>query len=229
MAELKGILGRKAGMTTVFEEGGVATPVTVIEAGPCYVVRVRTRDRDGYEAVQLGFDACRQPRRRTDQGGAPLKRGRSHRRGRGEASRPHAGQFAEAGIEPTRKLAEFRVDESSGFEPGAEIKASVFEPGDTVKVQGVSRGRGFAGAMRRWGFRGQRASHGSKIHRTPASAGATDPARVPKGKRGPGQMGNSTVTTVGLRVVGVDPERNVLLVKGSVPGAAGGYVRVEAQ
>ena len=229
MAELKGILGRKVGMTTVLEEGSVATPVTVIEAGPCYVVRCRTAERDGYEAVQLGFDPFRTPKRRPDHGGSPIKRGRSHHRGRAEASRPVAGQFKAAGVEPMRKLAEFRVTDLESLAPGTEITCEVFSPGDVVKVQGVSKGRGFAGGMRRHHFRGHGASHGAKIHRTPASAGATDAARVPKGKRSPGQMGNKTVTTLGLRVVAVDAERNLLLVKGSVPGPAGGTVRIEAQ
>jgi len=225
MAELKGILGRKIGMTTVLEESGVATPVTVIEAGPCYVVRCRTAARDGYEAVQLGFDPYRQPKRT----GTAVKRGRAHHRGRGEASKPIAGQFKTADIEPLRRLAEFRVADPESLAPGTEITVSVFSPGEVVKVQGVSKGRGFAGGMRRHHFRGQGASHGAKIHRTPASAGATDAARVFKGKRSPGQMGNRKVTTRGLRVVAVDAERNLLLVKGSVPGPAGGYVRIEAQ
>lgn len=230
IAGLKGILGRKLGMTTVLEEGGRATPVTVIEAGPCYVVCSRTQERDGYEAVQLGFAPYRTPKRRTDQGGAALKRGRSHHRGRGEASKPQAGQFKGLEkVQPLRRLAEFRFAGAAELAPGLEVKASVFAPGDVVKVQGVSRGRGFAGAMRRWGFKGQGASHGSKIHRTPASAGATDAARVFKGKRGPGQMGNATVTVRGLRVVGVDAEKNLVLVRGGVPGARGGYVRIEAQ
>lgn len=225
MAELKGILGRKIGMTTVLEEGGVATPVTVIEAGPCYVVRCRTIDRDGYEAVQLGFAPYRQPKRT----GAAVKRGRSHHRGRGEASKPVTGQVKAAGIEPLRRLSEFRVADPQSLAPGTEITVSVFSPGEIVKVQGVSKGRGFAGGVRRHHFRGHGASHGAKIHRTPASAGATDAARVFKGKRSPGQMGNRKVTTRGLRVVAVDTDRNLLLVKGSIPGPAGGYVRVEAQ
>jgi len=229
MGELKGILGRKVGMTTVLEEGGRATPVTVIKAGPCYVVQRRTRDRDGYEAVQLGFDPYRPAKRRTEQSGTPIKRGRAHHRGHAEASRPEAGQFKAIGVAPLRRLAEFPVHEGEQLLPGAEVKASIFTAGDVVKVQGVSKGRGFAGAMKRHGFKGQGASHGSKIHRKPASAGATDAARVPKGKRSPGQMGNRTVTVRGLRVVGVDANRNILLVQGAIPGAPGGYVRVEVQ
>jgi len=225
---LKGILGKKLGMTSLFDESGVRIPVTVVEAGPCVVVQRKTADENGYDAVQLGYGDVKPPKTRTDQGGTPIKRGRSHNRGRNVISQPMAGHFAKYGATPKRYLQEFRISPDEDLSPGSEVTVEVFEPGDRIKVTGTSKGRGFAGAMRRHGFAGHGASHGQKIHRTPASAGATDAARVIKGKRGPGHMGNRRVTVTGLQVVRVDKERNLLLVKGAVPGAVGSLLRIEA-
>lgn len=225
MPSVNGLLGRKVGMTSIFTEEGNAIPVTVIECGPCAVVQRKTTEKDGYEAVQLGYLEKKTPRK-----DAKVLRGDSGHRGRGEASKPVRGHFEKnGGANPTRVLAEFRL-EAEGEEPAAGSTLTVdglFAAGDKVKVRGVSKGRGFAGVMKRHGFAGQSASHGSKIHRKAASNGATDPARVFPGVRRPGRMGAVNVTQPGLQIVEVDTARNLLLVKGAVPGAPGGVLRIE--
>jgi large subunit ribosomal protein L3 len=204
MAEVKGILGRKIGMTQVFDEEGHAVPVTVLEAGPCRVAQTKTPEKDGYTAAQLAFGEAKRP------------------------NKPTAGHYAKAGITPARHLAELRLDTLEDYALGSEIKADVFEAGDMVDVIGVTKGKGFAGAMKRHGFKGLSASHGTqKKHRSPGSIGAcATPARVFKGVRMAGQMGNVRVTTLNLKVIKVDPERNLMLVRGAVPGPRGGLVMV---
>jgi large subunit ribosomal protein L3 len=204
MAEVKGILGRKIGMTQVFDEDGHAVPVTVLEAGPCRVAQTKTPEKDGYTAAQLAFGEAKRP------------------------NKPLAGHYAKAGITPARHLAELRLDTLEDYALGSEIKADVFEAGDMVDVVGVTKGKGFAGAMKRHGFKGLSASHGTqKKHRSPGSIGAcATPARVFKGVRMAGQMGNVRVTTLNLKVIKVDPERNLMLVRGAVPGPRGGLVMV---
>lgn len=201
---IRSILGRKVGMTQVFTEEGMAVPVTVVQAGPVVVTQVRSADKEGYTAVQVGFAE------------ASAKRVR----------KPLAGHFAKAGVTPKRYLREFRVDEIGDLQVGQEIKVDIFQPGDKVSVTGVSKGKGFAGAVKRYHFRGGPASHGSMVHRKPQSGGATDAARTFKGSRRPGRMGGETVTVQGLRIVKVDPEKNLLLVRGAVPGANGSLVTV---
>jgi large subunit ribosomal protein L3 len=204
MAEVKGILGRKIGMTQVFDEDGHAVPVTVLEAGPCRVAQTKTPEKDGYTAAQLAFGEAKRP------------------------NKPIAGHYAKAGITPARHLVELRLDTLEDYALGSEIKADVFEAGDVVDVIGVTKGKGFAGAMKRHGFKGLSASHGTqKKHRSPGSIGAcATPARVFKGVRMAGQMGNVRVTTLNLKVIKVDPERNLMLVRGAVPGPRGGLVMV---
>lgn len=203
---LTGILGTKVGMTQVFTEDGRMVPVTVIAAGPVYVTQIKTEETDGYKAVQVGF---------------------------GDVSDKHLtfpkhGHLKKAGLTKNlRHLREFRVDDPGQFELGQEIKADVFGEGDKVDVVGVSKGRGFAGGVKRYGFKGQHMTHGFMTHRRPLSNGATGPQRVFKGKRGPGHMGTDTVTQVGLKVVSVDTERNLILVSGSVPGPNGALVTVK--
>ncbi len=203
---VKGILGRKIGMTQVFDEAGRAIPVTVVEAGPCRVAQVKTPETDGYTAVQLAFGEARR------------------------ATKPVVGHFAKANIDPARYLVELRLDDLGEYTPGAEIKADVFESGETVDVIGVTKGKGFAGAMKRHNFRGQGASHGNQAkHRAPGSIGAcATPARVFKGTRMAGHMGHRRVTTLNLRVITADPERNLLLIRGAVPGPKGGLVMVRS-
>ncbi len=202
-----GLLGKKVGMTRIYDESGKAIPVTVVEAGPCVVVLRRTAETDGYEAVQLGFDQVKPNR----------------------LNGPMLGHFLSRKIEPHRHLREFGVGADEELEPGSTVTVEIFREGETVDVTGTSKGRGFAGGMKRYGFRGGPASHGSKVHRTPQSAGATDAQRVFPGKRSPGHMGAERCTTRGLQVVAVDAERNVLLLKGSVPGPRGGLLEIRAQ
>jgi len=202
----KGIIGTKLGMTQLFDaESGQVTPVTVIEAGPCPVVAVRTPETDGYTAVQLAF--------------GPVKEKK--------LSRPRAGHLKAAGVAPHRTLIEFR--DAEGWNPGDTVTVEAFEQGDQVKVSGVSRGKGFAGTIKRHRFSRGPMSHGSHNVRAPGSIGASaTPSHVYKGTRMAGQMGSQRVTQRGLRVVEVDAEKNLLLVRGAVPGAVGGVVEVRS-
>ncbi len=205
-----GILGKKIGMTRVFDADGTAIPVTVVHAGPCVVVQRKTTETDGYEAVQVGFE--------------DKKRGRTNS--------PMTGHFASANrpnVKPKRHLREFGLLPDEELEVGDEVRVDMFEVGQIVDVTGTSKGKGFAGVMKRLGYRGGKASHGSKVHRTPQSAGATDAARVFKNTGRPGQLGNKRVTIRGLKVVRVDAERNLLLIKGHVPGANGGLLCIKAR
>jgi large subunit ribosomal protein L3 len=206
MPNVKGILAEKLGMTQVFSDDGRAVPVTVLRAGPCTVTQVRTAERDGYAAVQLGFKEVAQKR----------------------ISKPEAGHLAKAKAPALRTLVEIRTDDAGTYELGREIKADVFGVGERIDVVGVSKGKGFAGAMKRWNFSGKEASHGTeRKHRSPGSVNAgTTPGRVFKGKKLPGHLGHERVTTLNLVVVETDPERNLLLVRGSVPGPNGGLVLV---
>ncbi len=205
MAEVKGILGRKIGMTQVFDEDGHAVPVTVLEAGPCRVAQTKTPEKDGYTAAQLAFGEAKRPNKPT---AGHLRQGRyRHQR----AISPNCGSTT---------LEDYAL--------GSEVKADIFEAGEMVDVIGVTKGKGFAGAMKRHGFKGLSSSHGTqKKHRSPGSIGAcATPARVFKGARMAGQMGNVRVTTLNLKVIKVDPERNLMLVRGAVPGPRGGLVMV---
>jgi large subunit ribosomal protein L3 len=208
MAATKGIIGTKLGMTQIFTDDARAVPVTIIQAGPCLVTQVKTAERDGYAAVQLAYAEAR----------------------RGKTSQPLAGHFQAAGVKPARHLVELRTDGASEFTLGQEITVDVFQPGEHTDVVGVSKGKGFAGVMKRHGFSGMGASHGTeRKHRSPGSIGAcATPSRVFKGTRMAGQMGNERVTVLNLEVVEADPERNLLLLKGAVPGPTGGLVMVRS-
>jgi large subunit ribosomal protein L3 len=201
-----GILAQKLGMTRLFDDDGGHVPVSVLRVDDCEVVAARSPERDGYAAVQLGV------------GRAKAK----------NVSKPMRGHFAKAKVTPKVRLAEFRVSEDALLEPGAALSVGHFVVGQYVDVCGTSIGKGFAGAMKRWGFRGLRASHGVSVsHRSHGSTGnRQDPGRVFKGKKMAGHMGDRRVTVQNLEVVGIDQERGLLLVKGAVPGARGGYVRV---
>jgi large subunit ribosomal protein L3 len=227
MATVNGLLGRKVGMTSIFTDAGNAIPVTIIECGPCVVVQRKTEEKDGYEAVQLGYIELKEARKDNK-----VARGEAGHRGRGEANKPVRGHFEKnGGGKPTRHVAEFQLS-ADGDEPAAGSTLTVdgmFKAGDAIKVQGKSKGRGFAGVIKRHGFKGQKASHGQKIHRKPASNGATDPARVFPGARRPGRMGAKNITQRGLEVVEIDAGRNLLVVKGAIPGPNGGLVRIEKQ
>ena len=228
-----GLLGRKIGSTQVYGEDGELIPVTVIEAGPCVVLQLRTKERDGYDAVQLGFDNI-PVRRKGDEVYSPSRAVRGHVR---NIKSKRQEQLQAAGVESTPKagceakrfIREFRTDgESHGLEVGQVLKASHLADVGRVDVIGTSKGRGTAGVMKRHNFSGQRASHGVKrVHRHPGSIGmSADPSRVFKGTRMAGHYGNSRVTVRNLQVVKVDEENNMLLVKGAVPGPNGGYVMI---
>ena len=200
------ILARKLGMTQVFGEDGAVARVTVLEAGPCHVTAIRTSERDGYDAVQLAFGSCREK----------------------SLNKPELGHLAKADAPPMRHLVEFR-GEGDGLAVGETVQASVFEPGQRVKISGVSKGKGFQGTVKRHRFSRGPAGHGSHNVRAPGSIGASaTPSRVVKGIRGPGQMGNKRITQRGLEVVEVRAGENLLLVRGAVPGARGGYVEVRS-
>ena len=201
----KAILGRKLGMTQVFTEDGIVIPVTVIEAGPVTVTQLKTVENDGYNAVQVGF---------VDVADKKL-------------TKPEKGHFAKAEVSGKKFLREFRFDEGVNYEMGAEIKADVFAEGDRVDVSGISKGKGFAGTVKRWGSHRGPMSHGSGYHRRPGSMGAcSTPSRVMKNKKLPGHMGVEQVTVQNLDVVRVDVEKNIILVKGAIPGPKGGLVTI---
>jgi large subunit ribosomal protein L3 len=205
---LKGILGEKLGMTQVFDAANRIVPVTVVRAGPCVVTQVRTPELDGYSAVQLGFGAI-DPRK---------------------VNKPDAGHFAKANVTPRRYVVELRTADAADYEVGQEITAELFEAGVRVDVTGTSKGKGFAGVMKRHGFHGLGASHGvQRKHRSPGSiGGCATPGRVFKGLRMAGRMGGERVTTQSLRVVKVDAERGLLLIEGAIPGPRGGLVLVRS-
>ncbi|MBZ4642774.1 MAG: large subunit ribosomal protein [Deferribacteres bacterium] len=203
----KGIIGRKIGMTQVFMSDGAVVPVTVIEAGPCVVVQKKTKETDGYNALQLGF-------------GKILKAKK--------VNKPMAGHFKKNNLDFYKFLKEFRTDNVNDFEVGQEIKADIFEEGELVDVQGISIGKGFQGVIKRHGFGGGPASHGSDFHRAPGSIGMCEfPGETLKGKKMPGRMGNKTVTTQGLKIAKVLADKNVLLIKGAVPGHKNGIVYIK--
>ncbi len=191
-------------MTQVFNDQGHIVPVTVIEAGPCVVVQRRSRERDGYEAIQVGFGPTKEQR----------------------VNRPLKGHFARAGVAPVRHLREFRVEDSAAYEVGQILGVDMFRPGDTVDVVGRSKGKGFAGGVRRHGFKRGPMAHGSKYHRGVGSLASRAGARVFKGRRMPGHLGAERVTVRGLKVVEVDADRNLLILKGAVPGPRGGLVSI---
>src|SRR5882724_3728677 len=206
--QIKGVLGTKLGMTQVFDDGGKMVPVTVVAAGPCVVTAVRTPDADGYAAVQLGFGEI-DPRR---------------------VNRPEAGHFAKAGVTPRRYLVELRTDDATDYTLGQEVTAQTFEAGQLVDVTARSKGKGFAGVVKRHGFKGLSSSHGTKRkHRAPgAIGGCAYPGRVFKGVRMAGRMGGERTTAPNLTVHGVDTDRGLLLIKGAVPGPKGALILVRS-
>ncbi len=202
---LPGILGKKIGMTHVFDDAGKMVPVTVVQAGPVYVTQLKDMDNDGYVAVQVGYEEISDKR----------------------LNFPKHGHLKKAGLTTNvRTLKEFRLDSTEGLALGQVVSADIFAEGEVVTVTGRSKGRGFAGGVKRYHFKGQHMTHGFMTHRRPLSNGATGPQRVFKGTRRPGHMGDAQVTQKGLKIVGVDTERNLLLIDGSVPGPNGGQVVV---
>ena len=205
----KAILGKKIGMTQIFVSDGRLVPVTVVEAGPCTVTQVKTQKNDGYEAVQVGFDEL------------------SEQRAKKLLNKPEQGHFAKAGVKPARHLRELRLEDISGYSVGDAIKCDVFAEGDKIDVIGTSKGHGYSGVIQRWNQHTGPMAHGSKYHRGVGSLSAnSDPSRVFKGKKMAGQYGNEKVTIQNLEVIRVDAERNLLLVKGALPGANGALLFV---
>ena len=202
----KAIIGKKIGMTQIFNENGKMIPVTVVEAGPCVVVQKKTTEKDGYEAIQVGFGEIREKL----------------------VNKPAKGHFAKAGVSLRRTLKEFKLENASEYEVGQEIKADVFAVGDKVDVSGISKGKGFQGVIKRWNAQRGPMSHGSKFHRAPGSMGASsDPSRTFKNKRMPGHMGSVNTTVLNLEVVKVIPEKNLILIKGGIPGPNKGTVVIK--
>ena len=201
----KGILGKKVGMTQLFTAEGQVVPVTVIEAGPCVVVQKKTVDAEGYSAIQVGFGEIRE----------------------NLVNKPLKGHYAKGNIKPLRFIKEFRVENPEQYEVGQEIKADLFEIGEKVDVSGISKGKGFAGAIKRHGFSRGPMAHGSKYHRGVGSLGAKGPARVFKGRKLPGRMGTDKVTVQNLEVIKIDAENNFLVIKGAIPGPKGSLITVK--
>ena len=203
----KALIGKKVGMTQIFDENGKVIPVTAIEVGPCTVTQIKTVEQDGYTAVQLGYGEVKESK----------------------LNKPELGKFKKSNIAPKKYLKEVRLDSIEGMKVGDELKADVFAEGDKVDIQGTSKGKGFQGVIKRWGQSRGPMGHGSMYHRRPGSMGSTStPGRVYKGKRLPGHMGVQTVTIQNLAVVKVDTDKNVILVKGSVPGAKGSILKIKS-
>ena len=203
----KGIIGKKLGMTQIFDENGNVIPVTVIEAGPCVVTQKKTVENDGYEAVQLGFSDL-------------VER---------KLTKPAKGHFAKAGVAFKKHLKEFRLDDCASLNVGDEIKADVFEAGEKVDVTGITKGHGYTGAIKRWNLHKLRMTHGvGPVHRQSGSMGVIDPARIFKNKKMAGQWGHEQATTLNLSVVKIDAEKNLIAIKGAIPGAKGGIVFIRS-
>ncbi|MBP3437147.1 MAG: 50S ribosomal protein L3 [Clostridia bacterium] len=199
----KGIIGKKLGMTQIFDEVGNVIPVTLIEAGPCEVAQRKTVENDGYDAVQLAYVEAKEK----------------------HLTKPEIGHFKKAGIAPKRHLKEFRLDDCSALDAGAVVSVDTFAAGEKVDITGTSKGHGYSGVIKRWNHHHLRMTHGTgPIHRQPGSMGVIDPARIFKNKKMPGQYGNEQVTILNLTVVKIDAEKNLIAVKGAVPGAKGGIV-----
>lgn len=205
--EIKGLLGKKLGMTQIFDENNYVVPVTVVEAGPCVITQIRTQETDGYTAIQIAYGDI-DPRK---------------------VKKPQAGHFNKAGVTPRRHVAEIRMDDVSGYELGQEITANIFDGITFVDVTGITKGKGFAGGMKRHGFAGQGAGHGNQAsHRRVGGIGAcATPGRVFKGKRMAGRMGQDRVTTQNLKIQKIDADANLILIKGAIPGNRGGIVTVK--
>ena len=199
----KGIIGKKLGMTQIFDEKGNVIPVTLIEAGPCAVAQKKTIENDGYAAIQLAYEDAKEK----------------------HLTKAEIGHFAKAGVANKKYLKEFRLDDISGYEVGAAVTADVFAAGDKVDVTGITKGRGYTGAIKRWNLAKLRMTHGvGPVHRQSGSMGVIDPARIFKNKKMAGQYGNEQVTVLNLNVVKIDKDNNIIAVKGAIPGARGGIV-----
>lgn len=202
---VKGVLGKKIGMTRVFRDNGDSIPVSVLEVGPCHVIQIKRIEKEGYNAIQIGFESKKDK----------------------QLNKPLLGHFKAAGKGGSAFLQEIRVDDVDSFELGQEINSEIFNVGDLITIRGLSKGRGFAGVVKRWGFSGGDTSHGCRSHRVPGSIGASaTPSRVMKGKKLPGRMGNRRVTVKNLKIVDIVKEKNLILLKGAVPGSRGSLLEL---
>jgi large subunit ribosomal protein L3 len=199
---INGLLGKKIGMTQVYSETGLVVPVTVVEAGPCVILQIKTKDKDGYSSIQLGFGSRKERR----------------------VNKPDMGRFKKTKTVPASFVREIRVKDTEGVKLADSLSVDIFQPGEYVDVTGTTIGKGFQGGVKRWNWHRGPMSHGSMSHRAPGSIGVTDPPRVLKGKNLPGHMGNEKLTVQGLEVVDIDKENNILLLKGAVPGSKQGYL-----
>jgi large subunit ribosomal protein L3 len=203
---VEGLIGKKIGMTQIFNDKGNVIPVTVIEAGPCTVIQMKTFEKDGYSAVQMGLVEDKEQK----------------------SNKPMAGHLKKAGVNAAKIIREFHFDEGSDVKEGSQFFADIFNEGDKVSVVGISKGKGFAGVIKRWGFHGGKKTHGSMFHRRPGSTGASAyPSHVFKGKKLPGHLGDDRVTVRNLKVIQVEKDKNLLVISGAVPGASGGYVLIK--
>lgn len=203
----KAIIGKKVGMTQVFNEDGIVVPVTVVQAGPCVVTEVRKKEKDGYSAIQLGFEEIVKD---------------------SKVNKPMAGYFKKQGVKPMKHLKEFRTESGSELAVGEQVNVTIFEEGDLIDVQGTSIGKGFQGVVKRYGFGGGPKTHGSHFHNVPGSIGMCEfPGETAKGRKMPGRMGGKTVSVQNLQVVKIIPETNLLLIKGAIPGYADGIVYIK--
>lgn len=215
---MKGLLGKKLGMTSIFSPDGNRIPITVIQAGPCTVTDIRTENNNGYNAVQLGFEVAKKKRMKEITAGKKKTKEEKKKTVK-RIKKSLKGQFDRFKIKPKEYLREMRVASTEEYSTGQEIKVDIFKEGEKVDVIGTSIGKGFAGAMKRWNFHGGCASHGSQVHRQPCSAGATDAARTFKGKKSPGHMGNKSSTALNLEIIKILPDKNLILLRGAVPGS----------
>ncbi len=204
---IEGLIGRKIGMTQVFDQDGNVIPATVIEAGPCTVIQKKTKKNDGYFSIQLGFMEKKKEKK---------------------INKPLGKHFEKAGVQPVKIMREFSFDSSDEIKEGDQISVDIFQPGEKVDIVGISKGKGFTGVVKRYGFKGGKASHGSMLHRAPGSIGSSAfPSRVFKGKKLPGHMGDRKVSVRNLLVVKTEKESNLMIVKGSAPGAKGGFLLIK--
>jgi len=203
---MKGLLGKKIGMSQIFDEKGRALPVTIIKAGPCTITQIKTVKKDGYNALQLGMEEIENEKR---------------------LNKPLKGHFSKEKVPPHKILKELRIDNVEEYKLGEKLTVSIFEVGERVDIVGTSKGKGFAGVMKRWGFAGGVSSHGSMFKRKPASGGCTDNARTIRGKKGPGRLGGGRVTTQGVKVLKIYSDNNLILVKGCVPGVKNGLLLIK--
>ncbi len=218
---MRGLLGKKIGMTTYFAENGSAVPVTVVEVGPCSIIQIKTTEKEGYNAFQIGYEALKPKFKTVFRNNKKVKK---HVR----PVKPMEGHFKKAEVQPLRHILEIKTTDTTKYNVGDEVKIDIFNVDEKVDVSGITKGRGFTGGVKRWGWGGGRASHGSMFHRRVGSVGqSSSPSKIFKNKKMPGHYGAAKRTVQNLTVIKIDPEKNVMLIKGSIPGANGNVILVK--